>query len=90
MRSRAKSAPTPATEPTATPATAPLLKPEPLLVVADEVSAAAVASDWPTVTVWACPATVWTATAPSPEVVVVVSEVSDEVPVCRGSACAFD
>ena len=51
-RSNATRAPNPATEPTATPATAPELSPEPLLsVFVDALSAAAVASGWPTVTV---------------------------------------
>lgn len=83
MRSRAKTAPSPATEPTATPATAPLLSPELLLcVLVDAVSAAGVAPDWLTVTVWAWPETVWTATVLSASVVVLVPVVSDgDVPV---------
>lgn len=61
-RSNARIAPNPATDPTATPATAPELNPEPLFfVVVAAVSATAVLPAGPTVTVCALPATVWTA-----------------------------
>lgn len=73
-RTKARMAPTPATEPTATPATAPELNPEPLLcVLVAAVSATAVPPDGPTVTVCALPATVWTATELSAAGVVLVS-----------------
>ena len=86
MRIRAKIARKPATEPTATPATAPLLSPESLsLLLVDEVSAAAVAPDPPTVTVWTWPPIV--STLLSPEFVVLAPVVSVEVPVCEKSAC---
>lgn len=86
MRIRAKIARKPATEPTATPATAPLLSPESLsLLLVDEVSAAAVAPDPPTVTVWTWPPIV--STLLPPEVVVLAPVVSVEVSVCEKSAC---
>lgn len=79
-RSKARTAPNPATDPTATPATAPELNPELLLcVLVAAVSATAVPSDGPTVTVCAFPATVWTATELSAAGVVLVS--ADVAPV---------
>lgn len=73
MNSSARIAPKPATEPTATPATAPVLNPELLsLLELVAVSAAAVAPWLPTVTVWTWPPTVLTETSPP---VVVESEV---------------
>lgn len=79
MNSSARIAPKPATEPTATPATAPVLKPELLsLLELVAVSAAAVAPALLTVTVWTWPPTVLTETPP----VAVESEV-DVVSVYR-------